>query len=99
MAWSQHNDRRSIQPIRMDAKNIEEMKRGRRVNAPTDPTTSGKPDAPDLAAILATSGHRRKRGRGKWLAIECGGPFAIPKRLVGLNANAGILLPPAIKLL
>ncbi len=37
------------------------------MNAPTDPATSGKPDAPDLAAILATSGRRQKRGRGKWL--------------------------------
>lgn len=41
------------------------------MNAPTDPLTSGKPDAPDLAAILATSGQSRKRGRGKWLAVLC----------------------------
>ncbi len=38
------------------------------MNAPTDPTTSGKPDAPDLAAILATSGRQKKRGRGGWIA-------------------------------
>jgi HlyD family secretion protein len=41
------------------------------VNAPTDPLTSGKPDAPDLAAILATSGQKQKRGRGKWLLVLC----------------------------
>jgi HlyD family secretion protein len=37
------------------------------VNAPNDPATSAKSDAPDLAAILATSGRQKKRGRGKWL--------------------------------
>jgi len=37
------------------------------VNAPTDPANSGKPDAPDIAAILATSGQKQKRGRGKWI--------------------------------
>jgi HlyD family secretion protein len=41
------------------------------VNAPTDPLTSGKPDALDLAAILATSGQKQKRGRGKWLLVLC----------------------------
>jgi len=41
------------------------------VNAPTDPLTSGKPDAPDLAAILATSGQKQQRGRGKWLLVLC----------------------------
>ena len=41
------------------------------MNAPTDPLTSGKPDAPDLAAILATSGQKQKRGRGKWLLVLC----------------------------
>ncbi|MBW9087459.1 efflux RND transporter periplasmic adaptor subunit [Rhizobium wenxiniae] len=41
------------------------------MNAPTDPATSGKPDAPDIAAILATSGQNRKRGRGKWLIALC----------------------------
>lgn len=41
------------------------------MNAPTDPATSGKPDAPDIAAILATSGQNRKRGRGKWLIPLC----------------------------
>lgn len=41
------------------------------MNAPTDPLTSGKPDAPDLAAILATSGQKQQRGRGKWLLVLC----------------------------
>ncbi|MBB4347555.1 MULTISPECIES: efflux RND transporter periplasmic adaptor subunit [Rhizobiaceae] len=41
------------------------------MNAPTDPLTSGKPDALDLAAILATSGQKQKRGRGKWLLVLC----------------------------
>ncbi|MNH90973.1 Macrolide export protein MacA [compost metagenome] len=41
------------------------------MNAPTDPLSSGKPDAPDLAAILATSGQKQKRGRGKWLLVLC----------------------------
>lgn len=53
------------------------------MNAPNDPAKSAKSEAPDLAAILATSGQQKKRGRGKWLAgaialvVIGGGAFAL----------------------
>lgn len=39
------------------------------MNVQQDPNKSGETRTPDLGAILASSGHSRKRGRGKWVAI------------------------------